>query len=164
MKRLFIIPALLLCQTLLPGGVVPSHPHGPRVTDFIDPTGTYTLTGTIKKHRVMGHSGELRVQLLDSSRVAIAFYINKGYPNYESGSFTDTLKYNDDIARYTPACDSDCTIIFWFADKSMELRGLYKDPHTSCGFAVGVMTAAIFQKTSWEKPVIQDLSAHGVVR
>jgi len=161
MKRLFIIPSLLLCLALLPGGTVPS---GPRVPQFVDPTGTYTLTGTIKRHHVMGHSGELRVQLLDSDRVAIAFYINKGYPNYESGSFTDTLMYNEDIARYTPACDSDCTIIFWFSQKTMELRGLYRNPHASCGFASGVMTGAIFAKTSWERPVIQDLSAHGAVR
>jgi hypothetical protein len=102
--------------------------------------------------------------LLDSSRVAISFYINKGYPNYEAGSMIDTLIYNEDIARYTPSCDSTCTIIFWFSDKTMELRGLYSNPHSSCGFATGVMTAAIFAKTSREKPVIQDLSAHGIVR
>jgi hypothetical protein len=160
MKRLFIIPILLLCQGLLCGGAAPHL----RVPDFIDPTGTYTLTGTVKKNHVVGHSGELRVVLLDSDRVAISFYMNKGYPNYESGSFTDTLKYNEDMARYTPSCDSACTIIFWFSAKAMELRGLYTNPHTSCGFATGVMTAAVFQKTSWDKPVIQDLSAHGVMR
>jgi len=43
MKRLFIIPSLLLCLALLPGGTVPS---GPRVPQFVDPTGTYTLTVT----------------------------------------------------------------------------------------------------------------------
>lgn len=160
MKRLFIIPALLLCQGLLCGGVVPKH----RVPDFIDPTGTYTLTGTVKRNHVVGHSGEVRVQLLDSERVAISFYMNKGYPNYESGSLIDTLKYNEDMARYTPSCDSDCTIIFWFSEKEMELRGLYSNPRTSCGMATGVMTAAIFEKTSWARPIIQDLSAHGVVR
>jgi len=160
MKRLFIIPALVLCMLTFCGGAVPSK----RIPTFIDPTGTYTLTGTVKRNRVMGHSGELRVELLDdSTKVAISFYMNKGYPNYESGSFTDTLKYNEDMARYTPSCDSTCTMIFWFTDKTMELRGLYTNPNSSCGFAIGVMKAAIFQKTSWNRPIIQDLSAHGVV-
>jgi len=160
MRRLFIIPILFLCHGLLCGAAAQDLVS----SGFIDPTGTYTLTGTVRKNRVMGHSGEIRVVLLDSSRVAISFYINKGYPNYEAGSMIDTLKYNDGMARYTPACDSTCTIIFWFSDKTMELRGLYSNPHSSCGFATGVMTAAIFQKTSADRPVIQDLSAHGIVR
>jgi hypothetical protein len=157
MSRLFIISVLFLCQGLFSSGVLP-HATAP---DFIDPTGTYTLTGKVKKNRVMGHSGELRVSLLDSSRVAISFYINKGYPDYASGAMTDTLKYNEDMARYTPSCDSTCTIIFWFSSRTAEIRGLYTNPHSSCGFASGVMTAAIFEKTSEEKPVIQDLSARG---
>jgi hypothetical protein len=155
LRRLFIFPILLLCQGLLCSGVT---------TDFIDPTGTYTLTGSVKKNHVVGHSGELRVELLDSGRVAISFYINKGYPNYESGSLIDTLDYDGDVARYKPSCDSTCTIIFRFYPKTVELMGLYSNPHSSCGFATGVMTAAVFAKTSWDKPVIQDLSAHGNVR
>jgi hypothetical protein len=160
MRRLFIIPVLFLCQGLLCGAAAQDLVS----SGFVDPTGTYTLAGVVRKNRVMGHSGEVRVVLLDSSRVAISFYINKGYPNYEAGSMIDTLRYNDDMARYTPSCDSTCTIIFWFSDKTMELRGLYSNPHSSCGFATGVMTAAIFQKTSGDRPVIQDLSAHGIVR
>jgi len=160
MKRLFIIPALVLCILTFCGGAVPSK----RIPAFIDPTGTYTLTGKVKRNRVVGHSGEMRVELLDSGRVAISFYMNKGYPNYESGSFIDTLTYDEDMARYSPSCDSTCTMIFWFTDKSMELRGLYTDPKSSCGFVSGVMRAAIFEKTSGDRPIIQDLSAHGVVR
>ncbi len=153
MKRLFIIPILSLCLGLLYSGA--------SIHDFIDPTGTYTLQGKVKNNRVMGHSGELRVQLLSSYRIAVAFYINKGYPNYESGSLIDTLDYVEDIARYT--CDSSCTIIFRFYPRTMELMGLYSNPHSPCGFANGVMTPAVFAKTSWDRPVIQDLSAHGTV-
>jgi hypothetical protein len=153
-KRLFIIPVVLLCQGLLCSGVAP---------EFVNPTGTYTLTGTVRKHHVLGHSGEVRVELLDSGRIAISCYINKGYPNYESGSLMDTLLYDDNVARYHPSNDSTCTIIFHFYPKTVEILGLYDDPHSACGFATGVMTAAIFEKTSWDKPVIQDLSAHGVV-
>src|SRR5882757_915084 len=133
MKRLFILPAVLLCQSFLSGGVVP---------DFINPTGTYRLAGNVKKNHVLGHSGELRAELLDSSKIAISFSINKGYPNYESGSMTDTLFYDENMARYTPACDSSCTIIFWFTPNAVELKELFTaDPHSGCGFAKGVMAA-----------------------
>ena len=154
MRRLFIIPIALLCQALLCSGVT---------REFIDPTGTYTLTGHVRKNQVKGHSGEIRVELLDSSRVAISCYINKGYPNYEAGSIIDTVAYDENVARYQPSCDSTCTIIFHFYPKTVELLGLYSNPRTSCGFASGVMTAAVFEKTSWDRPVIQDLSAHGIV-
>lgn len=154
MRRLFIIPTVLLCHALLCSGVTP---------EFINPTGTYTLAGQVKRNQVIGHSGEIRVELLDSDRIAIACYINKGYPNYEAGSIVDTIPYDENVARYHPSCDSTCTIIFRFYPKTVELMGLYSDPHSSCGFATGVMTAAVFAKTSWDRPVIQDLSAHGIV-
>jgi hypothetical protein len=154
MKCLFIIPVVILCQSVLCSGIAP---------EFIDPTGTYTLTGTVKKHRLIGHSGEIRVEMLDSARIAISVYINKGYPNYEAGSLIDTLPYDENIARYHPSHDSTCTIIFHFYPKTVEILGLYDDPHSSCGFAKGVMTSATFGKTSGDKPVIQDLSAHGSV-
>jgi hypothetical protein len=153
MKRLFIIPAVILCQGLLSSGIAPQ---------FINPTGTYTLTGKVKNHHVLGHSGEIRVEMLDSGRIALSVYINKGYPNYEAGSLMDTLPYDENVARYHPSRDSTCTIIFHFYPKTVEILGLYDDPHSACGFTAGVMAAAIFDKTSADKPVIQDLSAHGI--
>jgi hypothetical protein len=152
MERLLTLPVVLLCQALLCGGVAP---------EFINPTGTYTLAGHVRKNHVLGHSGEIRVELLDSQRIAISCYINKGYPNYESGSLIDTIAYEVNVARYHPSCDSTCTLIFHFYPKNVELLGLYDNPHSSCGFAMGVMTAAVFEKTSEDRPVIQDLSAHG---
>jgi hypothetical protein len=134
-----------------------SERHG-----FVNPTGTYILKGEIKNSKIVGHSGELRVRLLDSARVALSFYINKGYPGYESGSLMDTLHYEDNQTIYHPSNDSSCAIYFAFEDGSAEVFDALTDPHSGCGFGPGVMIPAIFDKTSSEVPVIQDLSLHGI--
>jgi hypothetical protein len=153
MRSLFILSAFFLSRSIFPGDPLP---------DFIDPTGTYILMGTIKKNRITGHSGEIRVQLLDSHRIALCFYINKGYPGYESGSFMDTLPYDGSTTRYTPGKDSSCTILFYFRRKKVEIAETYSNPGAGCGFGNGVLISTVFQKTSPDKPIIQDLSAHGM--
>jgi hypothetical protein len=153
MRSLFIISAMLASRLLQP--VEP-------LSKFINPTGTYTLMGTVKKNQVISHSGEIRVELLDSSRVAICFYMNRGYPGYQSGSFIDTLLYDDNEAKYTPQTDTNCSIILKFTPKAVEIMALYSDPQCSCGFADGVITAAVFEKSSEDKPVIQDLAVRRI--
>jgi hypothetical protein len=128
---------------------------------FINPTGTYLLKGEVKESRIVGHSGELRVRMLDTNTVALCFYINKGYPGYESGALMDTLHYEDNRTVYHPSNDSSCDIYFAFEAQSVEVFQVYTDPHSGCGFGPGVIIPAIFGKTSSEAPVIQDLSIHG---
>jgi hypothetical protein len=153
MRSLFIISALFFSRLFLPDESTQS---------FLDPTGTYVLLGTVKKNRVTGHSGEIRVRLLDNQRIALCFYINKGYPGYESGSFIDTLAYGDSSSRYIPTADSTCAVLFHFHRRTVEIMEIYSNPASFCGFANGVLISAVFDKTSTERPVIQDLSAHGI--
>ena len=129
--------------------------------DFVNPTGTYLLKGEVKNSRIIGHYGELRVQLLDTTRIALSYYVNKGYPNYEFGSFIDTLHYQDNRAVYKPVNDSACAIYFAFEQKSVEVFEEVTNPHSGCGMGPGVMIPAVLAKTSSEAPVIQDLSLHG---
>ncbi|HTR31197.1 MAG TPA: hypothetical protein VMH27_18125 [Puia sp.] len=129
--------------------------------DFINPTGTYLLKGEVKNSKIIGHYGELRVRLMDTNRVALSYYVNKGYPGYESGSFIDTLYYEDNRAIYKPINDSSCAIYFVFQDRSVEISQEVADLHSGCGFGPGVMIPAILEKTSSEIPVIQDMSPHG---
>jgi hypothetical protein len=154
MKCLFLLPLLLAMKLPLNGDL-----HG---TEFIDPTGTYLLTGIVKKNRIMGHSGELRVRLLDTHSVALCFYINKGYPGYESGAFMDTVAYDENTLYYYPTPDSSCYLFFNFDPASVEMIQMYNNPHSGCGFGPGVMIPAVFQKSSNERPIIQDMSAHGI--
>jgi hypothetical protein len=129
--------------------------------DFINPTGTYILKGEVKNARIIGHYGEIRVQLLDSGTIALCFYVNKGYPGYESGSLVDTLHYEDNRAIYNPAGDSSCVLYFAFDPRSAAISKVLTDPHSGCGFRPDVIIPAVFEKTSSEIPVIQDLSLHG---
>ena len=129
--------------------------------DFINPTGTYLLKGEVKNGRIIGHYGELRVRMLDTLRIALSYYVNNGYPKFESGSFLDTLKYLDNQAVYRPVNDSSCAIYFAFALRSVEIIKAETDPHSGCGFGPGVIIPAVLPKTSSDVPVIQDLSLHG---
>lgn len=133
-----------------------SHAQG-----YVDPTGTYLLKGDIRNNQILGHYGELRVRLLDANRIAIAFYLNTGYPDYESGSFVDTLSYDDDRAVYNPRTDSACRVVFAFAIRSVELSQVVSNPRSGCGFRPGVMQPEVMLKTSGNVPVIEDLSVHG---
>jgi len=131
--------------------------------EFIDPTGTYILKGSSEKNKIVSHSGEIRVKLLAHNKVAISFYINKGYPGYESVSFVDTLVYDDNhFVRYKPSPNSDCTVLFLFYRKGAELQQVYSNPESGCNFGNGILISTVFKKFSDEEPVIQDLSAHGV--
>jgi len=153
MRSLFLLSTLFFSQ-FFSSGNAPS--------DFFDPTGTYILKGEVTRNKVTSHSGEIRVQLTDSDRIAICFYINKGYPGYELGSFLGTIAYENGTARYYPGKDSSCMILFYFYQKRLELRTSYSQPNICCGFAKGALTSAVFKKASADRPIIQDLSAHGV--
>jgi hypothetical protein len=150
MKSLFLLSFLLVSRILSTSG-----------QNFIDPTGTYLLKSEVKNGMLVGHSGELRVRLLDAGRVAMCLYVNKGYPGYESGSLLDTLRYSDNRFIYAPASDSSCSIFFAFDQRAVEIFQLLTDPHAGCGFGPGVMIAAVFDKTSSDIPIIQDLSKRG---
>lgn len=150
MKSFFILPLLVL-SGFIPGKTPP----------FLNPTGTYILKGVVKKNRVTGHSGELRVRLLDEHTVALCFYINAGYPGYKSGSLIDTLGYEDNAVLYQPPQDTACDIYFYFGVQQVEILQVMSDPHSGCGFAPGVFVPVTIPKISSEIPVIQNLAGRG---
>jgi len=125
---------------------------------FINPTGTYTLKGEVQNNKVVTHSGEIRVKLLGPELLTLCFFIDKGYPGYESGSLLDTLRYEDNAAVYVSR-DSGCMLRFYFKVNGVELVHIFAQNKSDCGFPAGVLTGAFFRKTSSGVPVIQDLSA-----
>lgn len=125
---------------------------------FINPTGTYLLKGDVKRNNITGHFGELRVQLLDSQTVAFCFYISNGYPDYSIAAALDTLHYEDNLIRYRPRKDSTCFLVLSFSARSVEIMKVFTDPGTGCGFTPGIVVPATFEKTSSERPIIQDFS------
>jgi hypothetical protein len=150
MRRLFILPLMVL------SGFVPG-----KTPSFLNPTGTYILKGTVKNNRVTGHSGELRVRLLDDHTVALCFYINSGYPGYRSGSLIDTLSYDENTVIYQPAQDSACEIHFYFGLRKVKITKVMSDPRSECGFAPEVLIPVTIPMVSSEVPVIQNLAGRG---
>ena len=150
MRRLFILPLMVL------SGFVPG-----KTPSFLNPTGTYILKGIVKNNRVTGHSGELRVRLLDDRTVALCFYINSGYPGYRSGSLIDTLSYDNDTAIYQPAQDSACAIYFNFGLRKVGIMKVMSDPRSECGFAPEVLIPITIPMVSSDVPVIQNLGSRG---
>lgn len=150
MKSLFCVPLLVLI------GFVPG-----KTPPFLNPTGTYILKGAVKNNRVTGHSGELRVRLLDEHTVALCFYMNAGYPGYKSGSLIDTLGYEDNTVLYQSPQDTTCGVYFYFGVQKVKIFEVMSDPNSGCGFAPGVFIPVTIPKVSSEIPVIQNLAGRG---
>ncbi|HEY4336192.1 MAG TPA: hypothetical protein VGM89_09850 [Puia sp.] len=144
---------LLLFLSLLLPGLSPTETN----QTFINPTGTYTLKGEVHDNKVVSHSGEIRVKLLHPQLLTLCFFIDKGYPGYESGAFLDTLQYEENSAVYASR-DSGCMLRFYFKPTGVELIHIFSQNAGDCGFPPGVLTGAFFRKTSSGVPVIQDLS------
>ncbi|MBS1918179.1 MAG: hypothetical protein JST87_18060 [Bacteroidetes bacterium] len=150
MKNMFMLAACISFNSIFLSAQIPV---------FIDPTGTYTLKGDVKNNRIMTTSGEIRVLMIDSENIAIYFFIAKGYPGYESASFTDTLHYTENKVEYKISSDADCSIMFSFRHGEAEITQTYSDPQ-GCDFGKGILTSSVFEKSSAEKPVIKGMQKH----
>lgn len=125
---------------------------------FINPTGTYILKGEKYKNEIKGSYGEIRVKLLSDSLLAITMYSNKGYPEYTSASFADTIAYIDNRAVYLPISDATCQLVFAFDADGLHINEIYTDPTSTCGFEKGVIPLGFIARHSSETPIIQSLS------
>src|SRR4030095_3135049 len=87
---------------------------------YIDPTVTYILESKTKKRGedIYGYTGQIQVKKIAIDTIVMTFEVNKGAPSYNSGSFVDTLIYNNNAAIYTNAeFDTTCKITFSFNKK-----------------------------------------------
>lgn len=125
---------------------------------IINPTGTYLLKGEKFRNEIKGHYGEVRVKLIADTLVAISMYSNNGYPEYSSASFTDTIVYSDNKAVYHSKADPSCQMVFSFDTDGLNIKQIYTDPASTCGFEKGVMPLGFVPKYSSDTPVIQSLS------
>ena len=125
---------------------------------FVDPTGTYILNGNKQKGKIHGQFAEVRVKLLNDTSIAITMYANKGYPDFISGNFMDTIRYIDNRALYTSKYDPDCQVVFLFDVDRVYIKQFYTDPTSTCGFTKGVLPFGYISKRSSITPLIQEIS------
>lgn len=124
-------------------------------------SGTYELVSkTAKKgDDVYGYAGEIQVKELPKNRIILSFFITKGAPSYNLGSFVDTLDYSNSSAVYKIEQDSiRCEISFLFNDKGIQVKQESNDDYYGCGFGDGVVAHGFFKRVSNEVPIIKDLA------
>lgn len=102
---------------------------------------------TVKDSDTYGYFGNIKVRQVDSGHIFIAFYVCKGAPSYNSGSFQDTLTYKNGIAVRTTTEDASCVITFNFnTTGGITVEEKTKDFNHGCAFGSGVVANGFYEK------------------
>lgn len=140
MKNLFILflfySAGIMAQT-------------PNPSKYINPAGYYSLDSKTKVENgeTYGYFGTIKVKLIDSSKIFVDFYVCKGAPSYNSGSFEDTLIYKNGIAVHTTTDDASCVITFNFnSPDGVTVEEKTRDFNNGCGFGHAVVANGFYKK------------------
>lgn len=122
----------------------------------LNPTGTYNYRGKKKvlDGTVFGpYEGIIQVQQIARNKILMTFFICKGAPSFNSGSFVDTLQLVNNTAIYTdPESDSSCSITFSFDKKGVTVKEKTADYNAGCGFGHAVVANGRFKKISSKPP------------
>jgi hypothetical protein len=127
----------------------------------LNPTGTYNLNLVykIKNGDKYGYFGSIKIKRIKDSSLAMSFFVCKGAPSYNSGSFVDTVIYRgNNIIKYTPfEFDSSCVLTFKFITKGIMVYQQADNINNACGFGHGVAANDLFyKKVSSKIPIIKD--------
>lgn len=124
-----------------------------------NPTGTYKFKGKTKKRNgeTYGYYGKIQVKQINERQIVMNFFICKGAPSYNSGSFIDTLNYGSNKAVYqTKEFDPSCKITFDFSKKGVEVVQESEDYNFGCGFGHAVFADGFFKKISKDESEMID--------
>lgn len=114
----------------------------------INPSGYYSLDSktTVQNGDTYGYFGTIKVKQIDSNQIFVDFYVCKGAPSYNSGSFEDTLFYRNGIAIRTTADDASCVITFNFnTPGGIRVEEKAKDFNSGCGFGSAVVASGFYK-------------------
>src|ERR1700754_414505 len=123
----------------------------------INPTGIFNYDGkTVKKNGdTYGYFGTIKVLQIDSNRILMNFFICKGAPSYNSGSFTDTLHYTNNTCVYrgdTTFANTTCRLVFKFSLKGINAELFSEFPNSACGFGHAVDAYGFFKRMKGKIP------------
>jgi hypothetical protein len=81
--------------------------------------------------------------------------------SYSSGSFYDTLHYQNNTAVYGPTeYDSTCKVILTFYPNRVVVDEQTADFNNGCGFGHGVVANAVFRKKSSRRPTQKEMKPY----
>lgn len=126
----------------------------------LDPTGTYKYKGKTTKvdGQVFGpYTGTIHVKKIADTKIVMTFFVCKGEPSYNSGSFVDTLTYINNTSVYTaPDDDTTCKITFYFDKKRVSVKEETADYNSGCGFGHAVVADGLYKKKSSKIPKLTE--------
>lgn len=130
--------------------------------NFVNPTGTYNYDGkTYKKNGdTYGYFGTVKVFKLDSTKILMNFYVCKGAPSYNSGSFIDTLEYSNNKAIYrgdTSMVQTTCKLTFLFTSKGLMVELFSDYPNMACGFGQAVDAQGFYKRVKGKIPTKEEI-------
>jgi len=125
------------------------------LSEFIDPTGTYTLKGNVERNIIKGLNGQIKAKLFTENKLALSYHVDSGFPDYKKAVFTDTIFYDGNEARYHSVKDDDCTIVFKFSKDAVNILLIHTDPGCTCGYEKGLIVPVSFEKNSSDVPFIR---------
>jgi hypothetical protein len=133
-----------------------------QISAQINPTGVYEYSGKTytKKGDTYGYFGTIKVLQLDANKVLVNFYVCKGAPSYNSGSFIDTLTYTNNQAVYrgdTTMVELECKLNFKFTPKGIYAELFSDYPNTACGFGHAVDAQGFYKKRKREIPTKDEM-------
>ena len=141
---IFLILFLSLCSFLR------------QMDNYVNPTGEYKLnTKTIKKNgETYGYFGDMKVVTLSKDKILISFFVCKGAPSYNSGSFVDTLEYKNNVAIYKSDSISDpsCNMKMVFTQKGVDVELKSDNPNFACGFGQAVDSQGFYKRVKGKIP------------
>lgn len=124
-----------------------------------DITGTYHLNKHIdieNDYPIESYFGNLQVVPWGEDSVILNFYINKGHPSYNTGSFIDTLLIENEILTYQTTCGTNCKVQFSFYETRVHVKSGAEDTSRNCCFGYGVVVNDYYEKTSDAVPILVD--------
>ena len=136
-----------------------------QLTNYINPSGIYKLDSKVTKKNgeTYGYFGDIKVLSTDKSRILISFFVCKGAPSYNSGSFVDTLDYINNIAIYKgdPETDSTCNITMSFLEKGIDVDLKSENLNFACGFGHAVDPHGFYYKLKGKIPKKEEILKEG---
>lgn len=128
----------------------------------INPTGIYEYSGNTytKNGDTYGYFGTIKVLQLEANKVLVNFYVCKGAPSYNSGSFIDTLTYINNQVVYrgdTTMAELTCKLNFKFTSKGIYAELFSDYPNTACGFGHAVDAQGFYKKQKGKVPTKDEM-------
>jgi hypothetical protein len=119
-----------------------------------DPSGIYTYDSIANGNTV--YFGEIRIKKYLGQKYIMTFFICKGEPSYNSGSFIDTIEFASNLFKYTTVDDTSCLTIFNVSDSGLVVNEKTDNYNFGCGFGHAVVAHGFFRKTSNYPPTLLD--------